>query len=465
MNVVNLSFGVPNPIQKRALDLFRAGKRFVLMVSGRQGGKSHFGARWLLMQTMNPNAKNKLAFAVAPTYRMARVLQRKLEEVLKADSRLWARIKHTKQPIPTYAFPNGWTIEVHSSDDPDALRGPTVDAVWYDEVAKGSEESFDILIPTLLASGGAFLGTSTPRGKQNWIYRRLYLKSCEPGHPDHDPDVYNPIYGTVIGSTWENVEHLSEEAVIALEDQYGKGSRWGAQEIQGEFVSYEGLVYRWDEANFLPFNELPERKQYSFVMGGIDFGWTDPEAIVVMGYKDGVWYVLDEHYESGMSINEAAMVIADLHKRHNVELWFADSARPERIDDLVSRGIPVRPVEKPQIEDRIREMAMFTDSGRFKVSWSAPYVRDELQSYQYPEEDRLLRDKRRNPLDRNNHAMDACGYVIWSMRYVWRNDANYKVIVEDGDKPDPEDEKTTLYGRPIFKKSNKRYGPSGIVGR
>src|SRR5690606_14171920 len=117
--------------------------------------------------------------------------QRKLEEVLKADHRLWSLIKHTKQPIPTYEFPNGWSIEVHSYDDPDALRGPTVEAVWYDEVAKGSEESFDIIMPTLLAANGAFLGTSTPRGMQNWIYRKLALKAYPPGHPKHDPDLYN----------------------------------------------------------------------------------------------------------------------------------------------------------------------------------------------------------------------------------------------------------------------------------
>ena len=464
MNRVPLSFGKPNDIQKRAIQAFRDGKRIVLLVSGRQGGKSHLGARWLIAQTMRPNSKYKLAAAVAPTYRMARVLQRKLEEVLKADPKLWARVVHRKQPIPTYEFPNGWIIEVHSSDDPDALRGPTFDAVWYDEVAKGQAESFDILMPTLLAANGNFLGTTTPRGKQNWVYHKLYVKSCPPGHPDYDPDSYNPAYATVTGSTWDNVDNLSEEAVKQLEDQYGKDSAFGRQEVSGEFVSYEGLVYAWAEANFIPYSLFPERDKYSLVIGGLDFGWTDPAAAIVLGYRDGMWWALDGFYESRVEPNDLAQEIAALSQTYGVTQWYADSSRPDAIADLKSRGLPVLPVIKPHIEDRIREMAMFADNNRFKVSYRVPFVRDELQAYQYPEEDRLLRDAKRNPIDKNNHAMDAIGYAIWSVRWLWRNDAAYLINHDDPDPAkDPDDESRVLHeSRRRGKEGN--YGPAGLSG-
>lgn len=467
MNKIQLPFGAPNELQRRVLDAFRIGKRLVLMVSGRQGGKSHFGARWLLTQTMRKDVKHKLAFAVAPTFRMARVMQRKLEEVLKADARLWARIKHTKQPIPTYEFPNGWIIEVHSADDPDSLRGPSVSAVWFDEVAKAAEEAFDILMPTLLATGGSFLGTTTPRGKQNWVYRKLYLKSCEPGHPEHDPDVFNGVYGTVIGSTWENVENLSEDAIRQLEDQYGKDSAFGRQEIAGEFVSYEGLVYKWLEGNFLPHARLWDSEDaghgFSMIIGGLDFGWTDPAAAIVLGYKDGNWYALDGFYESHLETNDLAEQIAILTNAYGVTNWYADSARPDTIADLRSRGLPVQAVVKPKIEERIREMAIFTDHNRLKVSYRVPFVRDELQLYQYPEEDRLFRDKERNPVDRNNHAMDAMGYAIWSVRWLWRNDVSrYRVSRPQAEK-DPEDERVVLRERRAVEAS-RGVGHAGLYG-
>jgi phage terminase large subunit-like protein len=56
-----IDFGIPNAIQKSANDAFREGKRIVLINTGRQAGKSHYGARWLISQTMNPQDKNKLA--------------------------------------------------------------------------------------------------------------------------------------------------------------------------------------------------------------------------------------------------------------------------------------------------------------------------------------------------------------------------------------------------------------------
>jgi len=466
MNRIQLPFGTPNDLQRRVLHAFREGARLVLMVSGRQAGKSHFGARWLLTQTMRQNVdrKHKLAFAVAPTYRMARVMQRKLEEVLKADPRLWAKIKHTKQPIPTYEFPNGWSIEIHSADDPDSLRGPSVSAVWFDEVAKAAEEAFDILMPTLLATHGSFLGTTSPRGKQNWVYSRLYVKSCPPGHPDHDPDAYNEVYAVIFGSTWENVENLSETAIRQLEDQYGKDTPWGRQEIGGEFVSYEGLVYRWDEGNFRPHKVLyDDLKDFSIIIGGLDFGWTDPACAVVSAYRDGMWFALDGFYETHLEPNDMADQLAILTQQYGVTNWYADSSRPDAIADLRSRGLPVQPVVKPRVEDRIREMAIFADHNRLKVSYRAPFVRDELQYYQYPEEDRLFRDRERKPLDRNNHAMDALGYAIWSVRWLWRNDVSrYRVLNPKAEK-DQDDERVILHER---KKAGETRGngPSGLYG-
>jgi hypothetical protein len=107
-------------------------------------------------------------------------------------------------------------------------------------------------------------------------------------------------------------------------------------------------------------------------------------------------------------------------------------------------------------------MAMFTDNYRLKVSHRCPDVANELQSYQYPDETKLQRDKLRNPVDKNNHALDAIGYAIWSVRYLWRNDASYKISRERAVK-DEDDEKTLrVPGGPM---ASKHTGPAGVYGR
>jgi phage terminase large subunit len=328
-------------------------------------------------------------------------------------------------------------IEVHSAHDPDSLRGPTFDFIWYDEVAKGSKLSFDILLPTLLASEGQFLGSTTPRGRQNWIYETLYLKAVPPGEPDHDPDKYNPAYGVVTGRTRENVDNLSDEAVSVLEDQYGAGSLFYNQELEGEFVTFHGLVYGWDELkNYVPHDKLPPIEECSLVIGGLDFGWhPDPTAAVVLGYKDGRWNVYDCLYENKLLTNDLAMELALLTKKYQVGTWYADSARPDEIADLQQRGLPVRAVSKPRIVVRVREMAMFTDSNRFKVSHRAPDVRNELTMYQWPPSEKLNRVADPNPVDKFNHAMDAIGYALWSVRYLWRNDPGVEIQKRGLDNP------------------------------
>lgn len=463
---VTLDLGKPNAIQRQVLKFFREGKRFVLMVAGRQSGKSHIGARWLILQTMNPNAKEKLAFAVAPTYKMARVIVRKLNEVLQSHPDLWKKIEYKAGPPATYTFPNGWVIEVHSSDNPDSLRGPTVSAVWFDEIAAADEEAFDILTPTLLASGGSLFGTTTPRGVENWVYYRLHEKSIPPGAPGHKPDSYHPMYASATGSTWDNVENLTEEAVQMLENQYGEGSVFGKQELYGEFVSFEGLVYRWDAHNTLPVDEMPKLSEYSHIVGGIDFGWTDPASATVLGYKDGQWYAIDEVYGSEIEINDLATRIGDLHSRYRVSRWYADSARPDLISDLNTRGIPVLPVKKPKIEDRIREMAAFTDNHGLKVSTNCPNVIRELTLYRWPEKKRRDGSGAAVPVDENNHSMDGIGYAIWSMRWLWRNDVAAKERLEKKRKDvDIEEEQFQRWKRKHGFGKRKRYGYAGLLGR
>jgi hypothetical protein len=417
----------------------------------------------LVGQVFNPHSPNKLGAVIAPTFRQARVAIRKLQEVLLTDLAFNKLVKYRAQPIPTFFFPNGWIIEVHSAHDPDSLRGPTFDAIWYDEVALGTKESFDIIMPTLLASGGQFLGTTTPRGKQNWLYRTIWLKGAPPGHPDHDEERYNDAYGIVQGSIEENAENLDEIAIDHLRDQYGEGSLFGRQEIEGEWVSFEGLVYKWNEdINYLSAKEMPDITECQFVVGGLDFGWTDPNAAVVLGYKDGTWYAYDGIYESEMNMNDLATHLATLTKAYGVTTWYADSARPDNIDDLKNRGLPVVPVVKPKIEDRIREMAMFTDTNRFKISQRLPEFRAEMGMYQYPDTDKLMRDKNRNPIDAHNHLCDSAGYALFSVRWLWRNNPGSQIGKKQKPPKDEDDPVTVALRKKGLGKSDS---PSGLYGQ
>jgi phage terminase large subunit len=325
-------------------------------------------------------------------------------------------------------------VEFHSAEDPDSLRGPTASWVWMDEAAMCPAETFDIVMPTLLATDGFFLGTTTPRGVENWTYRKIYKRSIAPGLKDHDPDQYDPSYGVVVGSTWENKENLSERAVQLLTDQYGgEDTFFGRQEIRGEFVSFEGRVYQWDAmTDYVPLDKLPPIEECSVVCGGLDFGWSpDPTAAYVLGYKDGTWYVYDELYETELLKDALGAELMALTLRYKVPIWWADSANPDDIQELRVMGLPVRPVVKPKIMTRIREMAAFANSGRMKVSYRCPNARNEFQVYQWAANASYRPGPEKKPVDRDNHAMDALGYAVWMNRHLWSG----QLRVHDEDAP------------------------------
>lgn len=426
----------------------------------KNSGKSHLGARWLLSRVATGKGPNKLYLVLAPTYRMARVAERKLQEALMADLKLWNSVKYLKQPIPTYTFPNGAIIEVHSVDDPNSVRGITADDVWFDEAAMAPEEAFDILVPVLLASAGSLLLTTTPRGKHSWLYRRVALKAFKPGEPEHDPNLYDPTYVVVTGSTWDNVDNLSEAAVRALEEQYGAGSQYALQEIEGKFVSFDGLVFQWDEANnYVSVGALPQPKEFTYVVGGIDFGWEDPMVAVVLGYKDGVWWAVDGVYQSHLSLNDFATQLEALGARWGVETWYADSADPRSIADLYQRGLPVVAVKKPTIESSIRSLSTFVNRNRFKVSTNCYWLRDELQMYRYGE---IGRNGNKAPIDKNNHGIDGTRYALANFEWLWANQVDYSVR----DEQDVEEEDyDSNFGANWKRRRSQSWGPAGLAGR
>lgn len=466
-----IKLGKLNPIQARADELFREGKRVVLINTGRQAGKSHYGARRILkfIQELQDDPF-KLALVVAPTYRMALVVRRKLDEVLQQDIRLWRIIKRREQPVPTYTFPNGWKIEIHSSDNYNSLRGITASVIWMDEVAYCHETAFDVLMATLLASEGPFLGTTTPRGKENWTYRKLYLPSCPPDHPDHSVLAYDPDYGVVTGSTWENRDNLSEKAIRLLEQQYGgEDSSFGRQEIGGEFVTFEGRVYSgWDgNRDYLTLDQMPKPFECTLMIGVIDFGWhPDPTAAYVIGYKDGTWYAYDGLYETELMTDSLAAELLLLQEAYRPSVWWADSADPENIAELRRRGVNVRPVVKPRINVRIREMAAFANTGRLKVSARCPDVRNEFLTYQWP--DNII-DKttgaEKKPLDKNNHAMDALGYGIWMNRYLWGVAPEMPAPDDNLTEEQREERRQAWYDKNFKQQSGGKTGPAGLYSR
>ena len=130
---------------------------------------------------------------------------------------------------------NGHEVLFRSGEDPNKLRGSTVQRIWADECSLLKESVYSIAIACLRwpdADTLVFSGTFTPSGKDHWTYRVF-------------GDQGNPNVELFHCSTKDN-PFLPAQFYDQLLLQYGKGEGGllrAKQELEGEFVCVEGAEW------------------------------------------------------------------------------------------------------------------------------------------------------------------------------------------------------------------------------
>lgn len=210
------------------------GARFLVLLCGRQAGKSHYAGREVVECALGGGA----AWWIAPDYPLASVGWRLLQEmtrglpgvtVLKAERRM--------------DFANGGWVQVKSASNPDSLRGATLDLVVCDEAAFMDERAWsEALRPTLARRGGSAIFATTPNGR-NWIYD-LYqrgrlrdggyrsLRVPTRANPYIDPAEIDRARATlppsIFAQEWLAKPGAGDDSLIPYEWLVEAGERWRA---------------------------------------------------------------------------------------------------------------------------------------------------------------------------------------------------------------------------------------------
>ncbi len=292
-------------------------------------------------------------------------------------------------------FKNGSYIFLRSCDRPDDLRGPNLSWFAIDEAAKVPHKVWKLMVARLRLPPEKGWITTTPRGR-NWVWEEFASRK-------------RANYAYVTGSTEEN-PHISREFVESLKESYS-GS-FLAQEVYGEFIGWEGLVYQIDMEKHHRETPKPKSDNYKYAIGGCDWGWVDPSVILValVGHE-GELHLVEEYYEKKKHIDEIAEVAVRLSDKWGIRTFYCDPARPEYINKLRSCGLDARK-GKRELEPGIAIVNKYLNDGMLFMDYNnVPNTIGEFESYHYEEDDTgsILRNK---PIDKNNHAMDALRYLI-----------------------------------------------------
>jgi predicted phage terminase large subunit-like protein len=151
-------------LHPKQLEVFQNAARFKVVVCGRQWGKTALGA----VMCVTAALRGKDVWWVAPSYPLAEHAWRYLHRL----SVQIPGVRFQEKPIYRITFPTGGTIQLKSADNPDSLRGATLDGVVFDEAAQAKAEAWPTLEPTLAIRRGWAMFISTPKGL-NW-FQELY---------------------------------------------------------------------------------------------------------------------------------------------------------------------------------------------------------------------------------------------------------------------------------------------------
>lgn len=367
----------------KQFDAFTSEKRYVAIIAGRQSGKSFTGAVWAAKKINEFPQEN--GAIVAPTYKILH--QSTLEKFFQLfpEYRKFFKLQQSIIELPT-----GGRVFIRSADEPLGLEGMTLSWAWLDEAGAMKRLVWQIIRARTAIKRGQVFITSTPYAL-NWLYDEFFLK-WKNGE-DEELQVF----------TWSSAENPFFDKEFFEKEKQRLSPQEFARNYEGVFTKMSGLVYSLKENQIIQPKEIDN---CDAVIGGVDFGFRNPAAIAILKVKDGVYYLVDEWYETEKTNSEIMQAMKIFQEKYNINEWYPDPAEPDRIEEMRRAGFYVKDTNK-DIKFGISKLQQLIRENRFFVFENCKNAIDEFNFYHYNED-----NKKDEPVKEMDHLMDAIRYAI-----------------------------------------------------
>lgn len=373
--------------------LYKDTSRYLVLYGGAGSGKSVFAAQKILVRILTEQPHRFLvARKVARTLRFSVF---SLFQDLIAQWSLSPLFKINKSDM-TITCINGNQIIFAGLDDVEKLKSIAgITGIWIEEASELDPKDFhqlDLRMRGPTKHYKQIILTFNPISALHWLKKEFFD--------------YKRSNATIIKSTYKDNKFIDPEYAKVLEELKYKDYTYYLIYALGEWGVLGNLVF----TNYV-IEEIPlDESRYDTIYYGLDFGFNDPSAVIKVGWKDSEIFILDEIYEKGLTNAELIKLCEE--QVNKSRLIIADSAEPDRIKEFKKAGFVIRPCTKGK------------DSVKFGIDWlkrrkihihpSCVNFIKEIQQYKYKEDrDGNVLDE---PVDFNNHAMDALRYATEPLR-------------------------------------------------
>jgi len=284
---------------------------------------------------------------------------------------------------------NGHLIEFLSVDEPQKIRGRKRDIAFLNEANELTIEDFRQINMRTIQQVIVDFNPSDPI---HWLYNDLI--------PRKDADTWV--------TTYKDNKFLSKDLVYEIERMKNRDPdywRVYGEGLKAIFTARQ-IFNNW---NFIDFSEFPAFDLSIDGVLGIDYGYTNDSTAVVLVFKQNDKLFIHEIlYSKGLTNQDIVEILEE--KNYNDVLSFADSAEPKSIEEMKRLGMLI----KPAIKGQGSVMAGISKLKEFEiyVSNQSTNIKREYNAYYW----QTLKDGTiiNKPVDRENHAMDAIRYAVYS---------------------------------------------------
>jgi PBSX family phage terminase large subunit len=375
--------------------------RFRVINIGRRGGKTTLAVEEIKGMAVYKEAR--IAY-IAPTYQQARdiawqMLIKELQPIIlkQNESRLELEVRNLKETTSLIQL-RGW-------ESIETMRGQRFDLLILDEVAM--MRNFwsnweEVLRPTLTDTRGGAIFISTPKGF-NHFYDLYNLEN-------KDKD-YKSFHFTTYDNPFMPIDEIDKAKNELPEDRF-------SQEYLADFRKTEGLVYKEFSRERHLFND--DRMAINSIdrIAGIDFGFTNPCAVLTIKVDyDSTYWITDEFYKTG----QTDVMVAEYVASQKYNKVYPDPESPSAIEELRKRGVNIREVikNKDSIRNGITQIRELLKANRLFIHSRCINLIEELESYSYPEK-KDAHNEEEAPIKEHDHAVDALRYALSSQEDIRR---------------------------------------------
>ena len=371
--------------------------RFVTAAISRRVGKTTIANIIGQLVTLVPDSH---VLIMSPNYSLSSI---SFEEQRKLISHFGLEVERDNAKDRVIELANKSTIRMGSVSQVDSVVGRSYTLIIFDEAALTSsgQEAFEIALrPTLDKANSKAIFISTPRGQNNWFagyfrYGFSEIRAFSKWIAIHADYRENPRV---------SMEDIDEARATMPASRF-------AQEFEASFSVFEGQIFKFNTDNSCyPFDPKPE---WECIMG-IDVGFRDATAMIVLGFDGEKFYAIDEYQQNEKTTDQYAEACKELEDKYNVQIIFIDAAAQQtRFDWSQNHDISTTNATK-SVLDGIAFVQMIIEQDKLIVHPNCVNLLATLDQYRWDAGENLKTERAVH--DQFSHMADALRYALYSYR-------------------------------------------------